>query len=248
MILILRRPSRRKPVRRILTNFGLVILSVCATLTLLEIGIRIVNPQDLEYWDSDGFRRIQSTAPHYVENIPHGNGNFIGVPVSINGYGLRGEEIGVPKPPNRFRIVAVGDSITFGYGIPIERTYVKVLERLFNQNTSGKKQYEVLNGAALGGSLSDYEHFLAEKAEKLQPDMILVGLCLNDILVYSDSGAISEAGAEWQGQKLPRTRRLSRFLLRHSHLYAFSYAQLKSAMYSAGILDVNRELGLTFVR
>ena len=74
---------------------------------------------------------------------------------------------------------------------------------------------------------------MAEKAETLRPDMILVGLCLNDILVYSESGAISEAGAEWKGQRLAGTRRLSRFLLRHSQLYAFSYAQLKSAMYSA---------------
>jgi lysophospholipase L1-like esterase len=224
-----------------------MILSVCVTLTLLEMGIRIVKPQDLEYWDSDGFRRIQPIAPHYVENIPHGHGNFIGAPVSINSYGLRGEEISIPKPPNRFRIVVVGDSITFGYGIPLEHTYVKVLERLLNQNTSAKMQYEVLNGGALGGSLSDYEQFLAEKAEMLQPDMILIGLCLNDILVYSDSGAISEAGAEWEGQKLSWTRWLSRFLLRHSHLYAFSYAQLKSALYSAGILDVNKERGLTFL-
>ena len=200
--------------RRIITNFGLVILSVCATLTLLEVGIRIVKPQDLEYWDSDGFRRIQSTVPHFVENIPHGHGNFIGVPVSINSYGLRGEEISVPKPANRFRIVVLGDSITFGYGIPLERTYVKVLERLLNQSTSGKRQYEVLNGGALGASLSDYEHLLTEKAEKLQPDMILVGLCLNDILVYSDSGAVSEAGAErplpTYHSSLAKTKRLSR--------------------------------------
>jgi lysophospholipase L1-like esterase len=224
-----------------------MILSVCATLTLLEIGIRIAKPQDLEYWDSDGFRRIQSTIPHYAENIPHGHGNFIGVPVSINAYGMRGAEISIPKPAGVFRIVVVGDSITFGYGIPVESTYVKVLEGLLNRNTSGDRQYEVLNGGALGGSLSDYEHFLTEKAAKLQPDMILVGLCLNDILVYSDSGAVSEAGAEWEGQRLTGTRRLSRFLLRNSQLYAFSYTQLKAAMYSARIIDVNKERGGAFV-
>jgi lysophospholipase L1-like esterase len=224
-----------------------MVLSVCATLTLLEIGIRIVKPQDPEFWDSGSFRRIQSTVPHYIENIPHGHSNFIGVPVAINSNGLRGEEISIPKPPNRARILVVGDSVTFGYGIPLESTYAKVLERLLNENAAGKTKYEVLNGGTLGGSLSDYDHFLVDKAETLQPDMILVGLNLNDILVYSESGAISEAGAEWHGHSVRWTRRLSRFLLRHSQLYMFCYAKLKSAMYSTGIIDINKARGLNFV-
>jgi lysophospholipase L1-like esterase len=224
-----------------------VVLSVCATLTLLEIGIRIVKPQDLEFWDSHAFRRIQSTSPHFVENIPHGQAKFIGVPVAINSYGLRGGEISVPKPPGTVRILVVGDSVTFGYGIPVENTYVKVFEKLLNENATGKTQYEVLNGGTLGGSLSDYDHFLTQKAGALQPDMILVGLSLNDILVYSESGAISEAGAEWHEQRFPLTRRLSRFLLRHSQLYMFCYARLKSTMYSFGIIDVNKARGLNFV-
>jgi lysophospholipase L1-like esterase len=224
-----------------------VVLSVCATLTLLEIGIRIVKPQDLEFWDSHAFRRIQSTAPHFVENIPHGQANFIGVPVAINSYGLRGGEIGVPKPENTVRILVIGDSITFGYGIPVESTYVKVLERFLNADAAGKTQYEVLNGGTLGGSLSDYHHLLTQKAATLQPDMVLVGLNLNDIVVYSESGSISEAGAEWHGGRLLWTRKLSRFLLRHSQLYVFCYARLKSSMYSSGIIDVNRARGLNFV-
>ena len=233
--------------RRVLTNLGLMVLRVCATLTLLEIGIRIVKPQDPEFWDSRSIRRIQSTVPHYIENIPHGHTNFIGVPVAINSNGLRGNEISIPKPPNRSRIVVVGDSVTFGYGIPLENTYARVLERLLNENAVGKTKYEVLNAGTLGGSLSDYNHFLVDKAETLQPDMILVGLNLNDILVYSESGAISEAGAEWHAHSVRWTRRPNRFLLRHSQLYMFCYARLKSAMYSAGIIDVNKARGLNFV-
>jgi lysophospholipase L1-like esterase len=234
-------------VRRFLTNLGFIVLSVCATLTVLEIAVRIVKPQDPEFWDSRSFRRIQSTAPHYIENIPHGHANFIGVQVTINSNGLRGEEISIPKPPNSARIVVVGDSVTFGYGIPLESTYVKVLERLLNKNAVGKTKYEVLNGGTLGGSLSDYDHFLVDKAETLQPDMILIGLSLNDILVYSESGAISETGAEWHGHSVRWSRRPSRFLLRHSQLYMFCYSQLKSALYSTGITDVNKARGLNFV-
>lgn len=232
--------------RRFLTHFGLCLLSLCATLLLLEGGIRIFDPQDLGYWDSAPFRRIQRSSPHFVENIPNSRANFLGTPVAINSYGLRGPEVSVPKPPHTVRVLVAGDSITFGYGIPVESTYPKVLERLLNGNAAPGKTYEVLNGGALGGSLSDYYYFLNQRASTLQPDIVIIGVALNDILVYSSSGAVSEEGAEWQGHRMPATRRLNQFLLRHSHLYLFSYSRLKSFLYSAGILDVNEMRGLSF--
>ena len=182
-----------------------------------------------------------------MENIPHGSANFIGVPVTINRDGLRGDEISTPKPPNTVRVVAIGDSITFGYGIPIEDTYGKVLERRLNEKAPDRTRYEVLNGGTLGGSLGDYFHFLKQKAEVLQPDIVLIGLTLNDILVYSESGAISEAGAQWRGGGLPLTRRFSHFLLRHSQLHMLFYASLKSFLYGSGALDINKVQGSNLV-
>ena len=233
--------------RRLLKQVGISVVSVGVTLLLLEIGIRIASPQDLGFFDSQSFRRIQSTAPHFVENIPHGRARFIGVPVAINSLGLRGDEISVHKPPNTIRIVTVGDSITFGYGIPVEDTYAKVLERRLNEGVAGGTRYEVLNGGTLGGSLGYYLHFLNQKAEQLQPDIVLIGLSLNDILVYSEGGSISEVGAEWDGGKIPLTRRFSHFVLRHSQLYMFCYARLKSFLYGSGALDINKLRGSDFL-
>lgn len=233
--------------RRSLKKLGISFCSVLATLVLLEIGIRIFQPQDLHFWDSHEFRRVQSTAPHFVENIPNRHANFLGVPVAINSDGLRGAEIGTPKPPNTVRILAVGDSVTFGYGIRLEDTYVKVLERRLNERSSVGTRFEVLNGGALGGSLSDYLHFLEQKATALNPDVVLVGLILNDILVYSKLGSISEAGAEWHSGRLSWQRKLSEFLLQRSDLYLFCYARLKSFFYGSQILDINKVRGLNFV-
>ncbi len=233
--------------RYVLKHLGISLVSICITLMLLEAGIRIANPQDLGFWDSQPFRRLLSTAPHFVENIPRSHTRFIGVPVAINSLGLRGDEVSVPKPPRTIRIVAVGDSITFGYGIPVEDTYAKILERCLNQGVFGGARYEVLNGGTLGGSLSDYLHFLNEKAELVHPDVVLIGLSLNDILVYSESGSVSEIGAHQHGRNMPRTRSFSRFLLRHSQLYMFCYPRLKSFLYGSGILDINEVRGSDFV-
>ncbi len=233
--------------RRFVAKLGISFCSVLVTLLLLEIGIRIVKPQDLEFWDSHQFRRVQSAAPHFVENIPNSHANFIGVPVAINSDGLRGREINTPKPPQTFRILAVGDSVTFGYGVREEDTYVKVLERRLNEGESGGRRFEVLNGGTLGGSLSDYLHFLNQKASALNADAILVNVILNDILVYSEEGSIEETGAAWHGERLPWQHKVSEFLLRRSHLYAFCYARLKSFLYGSQILDINAVRGLNFV-
>jgi lysophospholipase L1-like esterase len=246
-ILSFRSPSRSKILRRFSTNLVISCGSVLATLFLLEIGIRIVNPQDLSFWDSHQFRRVQSTPPHFVENIPHGHTNFIGVPVAINRDGLRGDEISIPKPPGIIRILAVGDSITFGYGVRVEDTYAKVLERSLNERPPVGMRYEVLNGGTLGGSLGDYLHFLNQKATALNPDVVLLGLTLNDILVYSKLGSVSETGAAWHRGRPPLLRKVNHFLLQRSQLYVFCYARLKSFLYGSQILDINEVRGLNFV-
>jgi lysophospholipase L1-like esterase len=54
---------------------------------------------------------------------PGWRGEFQGWPVTINGLGLRGAEVALPKAPGRRRVVCFGDSITFGYGVGDTETY-----------------------------------------------------------------------------------------------------------------------------
>ncbi len=230
-----------------LARVALSLIAVLGTLLLLEAGVRLLAPQDLHYWDSRPFRRLQPASPHFVENIPGSRAIFLGVPVSINSLGLRGDEVSVPKPPRTVRVLVVGDSATFGYGIPVEATYAKVLEKRLNQNASSGMRYEVLNGGALGGSLGDYLHFLNSKADTLQPDIVVVGVSLNDILVYDSAGGVSEQDAEWHGSRLPVPRRANQFLLRHSQLYLLCYSRLKSSLYGFGLLDINKMQGSNYV-
>jgi lysophospholipase L1-like esterase len=233
--------------RRFSTSFTLILSSLCVVLFLCEIAIRLVSPQDLGYFDSRAFRRVDPMPPHFVENIPGGRANFIGVPVAINSFGLRGEEIVTPKPPGRIRLLAVGDSITFGYGVRVEDTYPKVLETLLNQNKPAGSQYEVLNGGTLGGSLEDYLHFLQQKSATLQPDVILIGLCLNDILVYQNATQPDPQPSPAPNLRPARSfspRQFNYFLLRHSQLYVFLYSGLKVLAYRAGLLHLTHAQSL----
>jgi hypothetical protein len=230
------RYHRTAPVVR---KFALSLAAVIMTLVLLETGVRLFYPQDPGFWDSEPFRRVASTAPHFVENIPGAHTRFLGVQVDINSFGLRDHEFAIPKPGNTVRILAVGDSVTFGYGVRLEDTYPKVLEQLLNQTTHNGAHYEVLNGATLGGSLSDYLHFLQLRAEKIQPDMVVIGFCLNDVALYSESGAVSTSSPRWRDKTAHWMRQFNRFWLLHSQLYLLVYARLKVFLYGSGVLDLN---------
>ena len=60
---------------------------------------------------------------------PNYDGWFAGVPVHINSLGFRDRrEYRLAKRPNTFRILVLGDSVTFGHGSVSEHTYPCLLE------------------------------------------------------------------------------------------------------------------------
>jgi hypothetical protein len=98
------------------------------------------------------------------------------VQINVNSLGLRGPDIG-PKQEGEVRILAFGDSITFGdYMDESETIPVLVQKRL---EASGKKAV-VLNAALPGANASDQFHHYLELAEAVKPDLVLVGAYLND--------------------------------------------------------------------
>jgi hypothetical protein len=63
----------------------------------------------------------------------HGTSNRTGYDIEyrINSKGLRDEETTYEKPEGSFRIVLLGDSRTFGFGVPIEKHFSTLLEGYF---------------------------------------------------------------------------------------------------------------------
>ena len=59
--------------------------------------------------------------------------NDFKVQVKINSKGLRDNEYPYEKPDDTYRILMLGDSFTFGYGVNIEDTMAKVLEENLNK-------------------------------------------------------------------------------------------------------------------
>ena len=83
----------------------------------------------------------------------------------------------------RFRIVGLGDSMVYGYGVDHEDTF---LYRLHESLTArlGSERIEVINSARPGDDLDDAYQLLRGHVLPLEPDLIILGLHLNDCLVF----------------------------------------------------------------
>lgn len=87
-----------------------------------------------------------------------------------NGQGFRDRELG---PKRGGRILALGDSFTYGHGVPQEACFTEVLE-----TTSG---VEVVNAAVPSYGTRQEFIFLERIAGAVQPDIVLIGFfCGND--------------------------------------------------------------------
>lgn len=85
----------------------------------------------------------------------------------INSKGLRDDETSYEKPDGVFRIVALGDSFTFGSGVPIEKHFSTLLERYF-------KNVEVINMGVGGYGVDQAYLFLKSEGFRYEPDIVLV--------------------------------------------------------------------------
>ncbi|MCA8950156.1 MAG: SGNH/GDSL hydrolase family protein, partial [Planctomycetes bacterium] len=78
-------------------------------------------------------------------------------------------------------VLAIGDSWTFGVGVPGPMTWPEVLEDLLRARRRGPVQ--VVNaGVATGHQSPDgYDRWFADRGSALDPDLVVVGFSLNDL-------------------------------------------------------------------
>jgi hypothetical protein len=110
-----------------------------------------------------------------------------GIPVVINSHGLRGPEITYEKPPNTFRILNLGDSVTMGWGVREEETYGRRLESILNESGQNNGlRFQVINAGVPGWNLENAAAYLQAEGLKYRPDLVLLDLTTaNDIRGHS---------------------------------------------------------------
>lgn len=212
-------------IKGLLTKLSLFFGSLIITIGLCEIFFRVFipAPQTIEVKgvnqlvrdESKPMRKVEQN--NQIEQImhfggPHGvrltpNVNAIihqhvlskrDVNIDINSLGLRYPEIG-PKENGEYRVLVLGDSITFGDYVQANETYTGILEE--KAQAQGKK-IKFINAGIPGASLSEEVYHYLELRDYIKPDMVLLGLYLND----------SQNSKSFYSRRLPGFIENSRFL------------------------------------
>lgn len=95
-------------------------------------------------------------------------------------YCLRERPFGKKISPETYRIIVLGDSLTWGAGLAVEERYTAITEKLLNKHPD-KRRFEVLNFGISGGPTIAERHILhIAHAAGIDANLIVVGFCLND--------------------------------------------------------------------
>jgi len=160
-------------------RMGVSAMAVLVSLVGCELVARVVFPAP-----PDPARQPQIVFQYDPEiryvPIPNQHGWVDDGFVNTNSLGFRGREIAVPKPKGRVRVVAVGDSVTFGFGVNDNETFCSQVEQLLKASTPGV-DIEVLNLAVPGYDTRQEIGLLKRNVSALQPDLVLVGFYTNDV-------------------------------------------------------------------
>ena len=193
-------------------NLLALIFSAAFMAAMFEIACRTVvdsgTQYHLEMWKyAVALKRISANPDIGHEHVPGSRARLMGADVVINSKGLRDREVEAVKPAGTTRVLMLGDSIVFGWGVRQDETLPVQLER--DLRSAGRVPFEVINaGVGNYNTAMEVAYFL-EHGVAYAPDIVVLNYFINDAEptpVYRDvpwfahhSYAYAVVGGAWDG-------------------------------------------------
>jgi lysophospholipase L1-like esterase len=149
-------------------NLALAFGSFLFCFLLLEVSLRFAGFGNLEIYVPD---------PKLYWRLKPNQDCFTKVgrkPIHINSRGTRGTEFPEEKPAGVTRILFVGDSKTFGWGVSEEETYAMRLKAAL-EHTLPRKRFEIINGGVNAWSYDQMLAYFREYGKQFSPDFLVIG-------------------------------------------------------------------------
>ena len=134
-----------------------------------------------------------------------------GFHVRVNALGLRGPDVAPVPTSGVHRVLALGDSVTFGEGLPVEQAYPALLEAELDRLEPGR--WEVVNAGVEGYNTAAELAYLERHGLALGPEAVVVGFNLNDFDYAPVLGPLGVLTND------PSQRMPSRSFANHSEFY-----------------------------
>ena len=168
---------------KILKNILFSLAIIIIIFSLVEFSAKIVNPLLKLSHGNAGLMIGGKDALEYPAGYIKDRDLFWKLESNKHGYnsfGMRDREFSRTKTDGTYRIICMGDSVTFGWPTPPEETYPKILEKILNTKSINLK-YEVLNAGVPGYTSYQGLKFLEKDILSYNPDLIVVYFGINDM-------------------------------------------------------------------
>ena len=232
----------------------LILIGCLIAIGILEILTRAISPQKTSSsigFLSFQFNCFQKGTFHFLALKPSASCLLVStwdeydpVHFTTNSLGMRNEEVSIPKPTDAIRVLTLGDSIVFGWGVRDEHRFTNKAQQILQKEFPNKK-IEIINAGVPATGLGRSYLSLRKYIDTLNPDIIIVefypytdvGIDSNESiweetdehglptkidskLVYVDTHGMLKPKITFGPYRFP--------LLRDSHLFLFLYSLLDS--------------------
>ncbi len=239
--------------RKILMKIFFLWLYIMAILISCEVLVRAFSPQPLvvPMYNLEKSGLNYSLKPNVNGWLK--SGEFGSVKITTNSHGLREKEVLYEPLPNTYRILILGDSTTFGWGVSKEERFSDILESILNESHFHSvifKRVEVINCGVGGYGTADELRFFTVEGVKYKPNLVILVFGGADPLESAASGLfkVKDNRLEYADGVPGQFKReklitdfvpLYQFLCQNSHFINFlrrNYIYIKNRTTQRGIL------------
>lgn len=205
--------------KKIITSGLLLALGFAVALLISEGTVRLFSPQpETPRWFAEDARYVYALKRNFHQQYRFSGSDFV-MDVHTNAFGLRDREWDPDGASACVRVLLLGDSFIFGYGVNVEDRFDTRLARLLE----GKEDiYYLINAGVPGWGTVQETRFARDHFKTFLPNILVLSFCGNDPsddaqfmngeMVFKEDGVVGFPGKTW----LRNHSHLYRFVLRHT--------------------------------
>jgi len=210
---------------------GLSAFSLALSAVLMEILLRMVFGAPVHFRYPQERYVVEPVIGHWLE--PEQRTYTHDEPVEVNSAGLRGPERARALGPGQCRILALGDSQTFGDGLAYPETWPSQLEALLAESGAAP-EVQVLNAGISATDTWQHEHVLRRVGTGYDYDAVVLAFYVNDVTPrYEPRQATSLTNTS--------TKRMG-YALKRSALFTFLWQLYQKRGSGSEILERERRI------
>jgi len=190
-------------------NIFLIISSLTISLLAAEMVLRIFDfaTINIDWYYAENIQKVVWDDSE-VPNVGSSELDGLKLEGTSNSLGLRDEEY--PLLTKNFRILAIGDSFTYGFKLANASSWPKLAEQYLRED--GWKDVEILNAGRPNTDTQSQYNFFKKYTSKYKPDMVVINYIINDcskvcsncgvVDLKGELGNIVKGSKKWYSSKL----------------------------------------------